>query len=143
MARSSTLVSASTSSCASSCSGLWALIFSWPGRNLEPDAAVLLVGQDRGTLQRGAQHLAIDPDLTVGADRDHRVVVREAAIDQLAGKGHVVALDPDVAAADLQLELAVAAFQQTLQFLHALARHDDLALGLAPPSSAASHSARR
>ncbi|MNS89747.1 hypothetical protein D3C72_1237680 [compost metagenome] len=36
-----------------------------------------------------------------------------------------------MAAADFQLDLAIAAFQQTLQFGHALARHDDLALGTA------------
>ncbi|KAG1532373.1 hypothetical protein G6F50_016240 [Rhizopus delemar] len=41
----------------------------------------------------------------------------------------IVALDAHVAAADFQLDLAITAFQQALQFGHALARHDDLALG--------------
>ena len=34
-----------------------------------------------------------------------------------------------MAAADFQFQLAIAAFQQALQLGHALARHDDLALG--------------
>src|SRR5690606_40110618 len=76
----------------------------------------------------GTQHLAVDLDLAVGADRHHRLVVGEAAIDQLAGEGDIVALDPDVVAADFQFQLAIAAFQQALQFGDALARHDDLAL---------------
>src|SRR5690606_36773045 len=38
--------------------------------------------------------------------------------------------DPDMAAAHLQLQVAVAALEQALQFLHALARDDDLALVL-------------
>src|SRR3546814_16853555 len=78
-------------------------------------AAILLVGQDRRALQRRAQDLAVDADLTVGADRDHRLVVREAAVDQLAGEGDIVALDPDVVAAHLQLQGAVAALEQALQ----------------------------
>ena len=107
-------------------------------------AAVLLVRQDRRTLQGGTQDFAVERDLAVGTDRDHRLVVREAAVDQLAGEGHVVALHAQVVAADFELELAVAAFEQALQFLHALARHDDLALGLrAVRPAAASHSARR
>ena len=85
-------------------------------------------------MQRGTQRLAVDADLAVGADRDHRLVVGEAAVDELAGEGDIVALDPDVAAAELQFDVAVAAFEQALQFGHALARHDDLALGAAAGS---------
>ena len=68
----------------------------------------------------------------VGADRDDRVVVGEAAVDQLGGEGHVLAAHAQVVAADLQLDLAVAAFEQALQLEHALARQDDLLAGLAP-----------
>src|SRR3546814_9983232 len=85
--------------------------FQLPGRNLQAHAAILLVGQDRRALQRRAQDLAVDADLTVGADRDHRLVVREAAVDQLAGEGDIVALDPDVVAAHIQLQGAVAALE--------------------------------
>src|SRR3546814_5917344 len=105
--------------------------FQLPGRNLQAHAAILLVGQDRRALQRRAQDLSVDADLTVGADRDHRLVVREAAVDQLAGEGDIVAIDPDVVAAHLQLQGAVAALEQALPLGHALARDDDLALGLA------------
>ncbi len=98
-------------------------------RDFNADAAVLLVGQDGRTLQRRTQGFAVHLHFAVGADRDHRFVIRETAIDQLRGEGDIVALDPHVAAADFQLHFAVAALEQALQLGHALARHDDLALG--------------
>src|SRR3546814_16787063 len=54
--------------------------FQLPGRTLQAHAAILLVGQDRRALQRRAQDLAVDADLTVGADRDRRLVMRKSAV---------------------------------------------------------------
>ena len=100
-----------------------------PGRHFHPHAAVLLVGQDRRALEGCTQDFAIELDLLLGADRDHRLVIGETAIDQFGGEGDIVALDPDVGAAQFQLQGAVTAFKQALQFGHTLAWDDDLALG--------------
>src|SRR3546814_19614413 len=94
-------------------------------------AAILLVGQDRRALQRRAQDLPVDADLTVGADRDHRLVVREAAVYQLAGARDIVALDPGVVAAHSQPQGAVVPLAQALPPGQALARGEDVVLGLA------------
>ncbi len=142
MARSLTVVSASISSWASSCSGLCADL-QVARRDFHANAAVLLVGQDRSALQRGTQCFTINLHFAVGADRDHRFVVRETAIDQLRSEGDIVALDADVATANFQLDLAIAAFQQALQLGDALARHDDLALGTAGLGQVGSQRARR
>ena len=99
-----------------------------PGRHLDANAPVLFVGQDGGTLQGSPQYFPVQQHLAVRADRDHRGVIGEAAVDQLGGEGHIVALHANVAAADFQLKAAIAAFQQALQLGHALARDDDLAL---------------
>ena len=71
----------------------------------------------RRTPALSPERFTVDLHLAVGADRDHRLVIRELAVDELAGEGHIIALDPDMALAELQFEHAVAAFQQALQFL--------------------------
>src|SRR3546814_6785510 len=42
--------------------------FQLPGRNLQAHATILLVGQDRRALQRRAQDLAVDADLTARSE---------------------------------------------------------------------------
>src|SRR5690606_39579590 len=97
--------------------------------DLDADATILLVRQDRGALQGGTDDLAVHAHFLLRADRDHGLVVGEPPVDQLGSEADIVALDPAMAAAHFHFPGAVAAFQQALQLGHALARDDDLALG--------------
>src|SRR3546814_9609332 len=94
-----------------------------PEGELQLDAAVFFVGQDRRALQGGTQGVAIDQHSLVRTNRDYRVVVRETAINQLAGERDVLAMDAQVVAAHLQFHAAVTTFKQALYFEHALAWH--------------------
>ena len=99
-------------------------------RKFELDPAILLVGEDRGALQRRSQQFPIDSHRRVGPDRDHRLIVRKAAVDQLRGEAHVLALDPQVIATHFEHDLPVTPLEQPLQLMHTLARQDQLSPGL-------------
>src|SRR3546814_11987530 len=85
-----------------------------PEGELQLDAAVFFVGQDRRALQGGTQGVAIDQHFLVRTNRDYRVVIRETAINQLAGERDVLAMDAQVVAAHLQFHAAVTTFKQAL-----------------------------
>src|SRR5690606_38117511 len=62
----------------------------------QANAAVLLVGKDRGTAEGFTQALAVRQYQLVAAARQNTLVVREFAVDQLGGEGKLTGVGADV-----------------------------------------------
>src|SRR5260370_24156436 len=95
----------------------------------EANSTVFLVREDGRALQGMAQELAVRLDLAGRTRGDHTTVLRETTIDQLRSEANCADLGANVIRPDRQLDRPLRT-QDPLQFQYALARHNDLLVGL-------------
>src|SRR5262249_33660182 len=95
------------------------------GARGEPNAPVLLIGEDRRTLQRLAQRFTVGFDDAGRISWDNASVLRETTIDQLRSEANIADLGPNVIRANRHLDRSLGA-QNSLQFQYTLAGHDHL-----------------
>ncbi len=126
MSSASPAYSTSSSSCASSCSALEHTIFRLPVAEHPAHAAELLVGQDRGALQRLAQRLALDLRAgSCGPGRDDPRVVGKLAVDQLRYELDRAEAEARPASRTARsLTSSSVSREQLRELEHGLARHD-------------------
>ena len=93
---------------------------------MQANAAVLLVGQNRGTAERFTQALTIGNHQLVTTTRQHTLVIRELAVDQFRGEGEFAGGGANMVLAKNDADAAVLLGEQTSQFENTFARHNDL-----------------
>src|SRR3989338_261240 len=93
---------------------------------LQANAAVLFVGQNRGTAERFTQALTISNHQLVTTTRQHTLVVWEFTVDQFRGEGERAGGRADVVLTENDADAAILLSEQTSQFENTFARHDDL-----------------
>ena len=71
------------------------------GLELQPNAAVFLVRENRGTLKRLAQRVLVTLDLLAGRVRNDAGIIREAPVNQFRGKTGAAQISADMIRADL------------------------------------------
>src|SRR5690606_39738643 len=96
----------------------------------QANAAVFLVGQNRGAAEGVAQGLTIRQDNLVTAARQYPFVIGEFAVDQFRGEGEITRGRANVVGAEDNIDQVIRFAQQPWQFQNALAWHDQLVLFL-------------
>ena len=93
-------------------------------------AAIRRDGRD--AVHRRGEGLLVDVHLLVVVLGGHPVVIGERALDQLAQQHYAAQRDADLGVRELDLDIAVGAFEQLLHFRYGLFRHDDAGHALGP-----------